>query len=85
MITTGKFSLDQPSGETYKIVDNTNMTDAYWLRVFASAAMQGILATVDNNFEKYAVKGAPEALAASATRYAKALLAEVKKCEAEND
>ena len=64
---------------------SADFSDAYWLRYFAAAAMQGLLASVDNNFERYAGEGAPKIIADASVRYAQALLAEVKRAESEEN
>lgn len=66
---------DKGFAEGLKTAD---FSDAYWLRAFAGQAMQGLLAYQGFVADKDVFMKAPLA-------YAKALLAEVKKCEANND
>jgi len=53
------------------------MSDAYWLRVYAGHAIQGLLAVHDLRNESI--------IAADAVCLAKALIAELKKAEAQDE
>lgn len=79
MITTGKFNLDHSVGETVRIIDNTNMTDAYWLRSYAGQAMSKMFD--DNTAYSRDVTGGVK----QCVVIAQALLAEVKKVEVGNE
>ena len=58
----------------------------HFLYTFAGQAMQGILsAGGDNNSIRYGVQKEVDPIAKTASRYAKALLAELKKEDATND
>jgi hypothetical protein len=64
------------------VLNQAAENDAYWLRTFASAAMQGILVSCNDPHNDWPLA---DRVAKVSVAYAQALLAEVKNCEAEND